>query len=168
MWSDFRSIINVHPIFPPHKTRSASSQGKQRGSLAGCVIRLQMARARAQHPIALYPPLNMGTRGVHWGWQGQVATCSPKWTKELRSANCKPFWGCNHSFIFACMHSFIKQQIARAMLRTPLRAHRPAAGARDSSVEQKDYWQGRICRKDEVELSPTGCKESATGGCEEV
>lgn len=39
------------------------------------------------------------------------------------------------------------------MLRIPLRAHSPAAGARDSSVEQKDYRQGHICREAEVELA---------------
>lgn len=49
------------------------------------------------------------------------------------------------------------------MLRIPLRAHSPAAGARDNSVEQKDHFQGCICREDEVELGPTGCEESDRG-----
>lgn len=52
------------PIFPPHKTRSASSQEKQWGSLASCVIQLRITRARAHHLVALYLPSNMGTRGM--------------------------------------------------------------------------------------------------------
>lgn len=49
------------------------------------------------------------------------------------------------------------------MLRIPLRDHSPAAGARDCSIGQKDNCQGQMCREDEVELGPTGCKESAKG-----
>lgn len=100
------------PIFPLHKTRSESTQEKQRGSLAGRIIQLRTARAKAQHPIALHPPPNMGTRGTYWGRQKKKQNRLPHAPQNgPKSANFRPFWDCNHLSMHACMQACIYQAV---------------------------------------------------------
>lgn len=147
------------PIFPPHKTRSASSQEKQWGSLASCVIRLRTSRAGLSTSHCFTSTLQHGNEGCLLG-EARKPDMSPRDPQNGPTASL-PGAAIIHSHLHTCIRSS-----SRRWPRIPLGAHSPAAGSRDSRaialLRSTHLWGGRRgagpCRIQSLPGRPRGSR----------
>lgn len=150
------------PIFPPHKTRSASSQEKQWGSLASCVIQLRTSRARAQHLTLLYiyPPTWEQGGGCLLG-EARNQDVYPRDPQHGPTASL-PGAAIIHSHLHTCIHSSSGRLPALCQefpIEPTAQQQGPETAGLSKRTIEKDTSVGRM----KWELGPTGYKESARG-----